>query len=48
MRSFAKIGFIWPFVVGFLIGAIGLVALEPLASTRTLADTIATAVHLNR
>ena len=48
MRSFGKIGFVWPFVAGFALGAIGLVVLEPLAATKTLADNVATAVHLKR
>ncbi|MEN2793363.1 hypothetical protein ABC974_27335 [Sphingomonas oligophenolica] len=46
MRNIGKSGFVWPFIGGFLLGAIGLVTLEPAAVTRTLVTNVATAAHL--
>jgi hypothetical protein len=48
MRSIAKPGFTWPFIGGFVIGAIGLVTLQPADATRSLANNIASAVHVTR
>ena len=43
-----KSGFLWPFIGGFLLGAVGLVSLQPSDATRTLATNLATAAHLTR
>ena len=48
MRNFGKSGFLWPFIGGFVLGAVGLVTFEPAAVTKTLATNLATAAHLTR
>jgi hypothetical protein len=46
MRS-GKSGFLWPFVGGFVIGAIGLATLHPADASKAVAN-VATAAHLSR
>jgi len=48
MRGILKSSFLAQFVIGFALGAIGLVTLQPAGATRTLADNIATMAHLGR
>ena len=38
MISFLKSSFVWQFAGGFVLGAIGLVALQPAEATRELAS----------
>lgn len=37
MRSIVKSSFLWQFAIGFAIGAVGLVSLEPADARHTLA-----------
>jgi hypothetical protein len=39
MRDF-KNSFIWQFAGGFLIGAVGLIAFQPVEATRSLANRV--------
>ena len=46
MRRVLKSSFLCQFAIGFAIGAIGLVTLQPSGATRMLEHNIATATHL--
>jgi hypothetical protein len=48
MQIFAKTGFFGTFAAGFVLGAIGLVVLQPAEARRTLATKIETATHFVR
>jgi hypothetical protein len=48
MRRLLKSSFLCQFGIGFVIGAIGLVTMQPAGATRTLEHNIATATHLAR
>ncbi len=43
MTSFLKSSFVWQFAGGFVLGAIGLVALQPAAATHELVSRFAPA-----
>jgi hypothetical protein len=45
MRSFLKSTFLWQFAGGFLLGAIGMVTLQP---TGIVADTLGVSVQADR
>ena len=40
MRSVLKSGFLWQFAGGFLLGAIGMVTLQPGQPASTIADSM--------
>jgi|CoawatStandDraft_6_1074263.scaffolds.fasta_scaffold36003_3 hypothetical protein len=40
MRSFLKSSFVWQFGTGFVLGAIGLVALQPMEGRQALVDHV--------
>ena len=44
MRAILKDGFFWRFAGGFVIGAIGLLVLQP-AQAKGLVSDLATAIH---
>ena len=48
MQIFAKTGFFGTFAAGFVLGAIGLVVLQPAEARKTLTDNLHTATHLVR
>jgi hypothetical protein len=48
MQIFAKSGFFGTFAAGFVLGAIGLIFLQPAEARRTLTDNLQTATHLVR
>ena len=48
MRGVLKSSFLCQFAIGFVIGAIGLVTLQPAGATQTLEHNIAAAAHLAR
>jgi len=45
MRSIIKSSFLWQFSGGFVLGAIGLVALQPAAETQALRTHFASVVQ---
>lgn len=47
MRAILKDGFFWRFAGGFVIGAIGLLILQP-AEAKVLVSDLATAIHALR
>ena len=48
MRSIIKSSFFWQFSGGFVLGAIGLLALQPAEATRTFARHFETATTAQR
>ncbi len=48
MRNVFKTSFGWQFAGGFVLGAVGLITLQPAEATKTLTDHLATAAHLSR
>ncbi|MES2054606.1 MAG: hypothetical protein V4564_01590 [Pseudomonadota bacterium] len=47
MRSILKSGFLWQFIGGFALGAIGVFTLQP-AATETPANPVVSAAHIAR
>lgn len=45
MRTILRDGFFWRFAGGFVIGAIGLLVLQP-AEAKGLVNNLATAIHI--
>ena len=45
MRSIVKSSFLWQFSGGFVLGAVGLIALQPAAETQALRSHVASIVH---
>ncbi|MEG3163512.1 hypothetical protein U1701_02780 [Sphingomonas sp. PB2P19] len=45
MRNILSSSFLWQFAGGFVLGAIGLVALQPAAETQALRSHVASIVH---
>ena len=48
MRSIVKSDFFWPFAGGFVLGTIGLFALQPTDVTQSLQHRVAGIVHHQR
>jgi hypothetical protein len=48
MRSILKSSFIWQFAGGFVLGTIGLVALQPAEARHSIAAHFVPAAHLQR
>ena len=48
MRGVIKSSFLWQFVGGFVIGAVGLVTRQPADATQTLTDRVAAVMHGTR
>lgn len=45
MRSIIKSSFLWQFSGGFVLGALGLIALQPAAETQALRAHVASVAH---
>ena len=48
MRDFLKSSFLWQFAGGFVLGTLGLVALQPADARHTFAQHFIPAAHLQR
>lgn len=48
MGTMMKSGFLWQFAGGFLLGAVGLVAMQPAEANRGLVHDVAVAIHAGR
>ncbi len=48
MRSIVKSDFFWPFAGGFVLGTIGLFAMQPADATQGFAQRVASIVHHQR